>query len=170
MCYIYYSSATYGYIGCLTAAFALGTLVYPCQHETGKEADAAEVAYAFGQYTKILQTTIAVLLMMICDSILSPGRASDLARDNLLKGLMSIDVWFQACFLKRAPNERGEVASESLVIRDKHMRDASFIKVLQQRVFDGPRNPSYLMSYLSMAEMLGAEADKEPRYHRAAFP
>lgn len=166
MCYIYYSSATYGYIGCLCAAFALGTLIYPCQHETGAQAEVADVAFSFAQYTKILQTTIAVILMMIVDSILSAGRASSQATEQLLRGLMSLDVWFQAVFMSRKETSDIVGAFEG---REAYMRDKTFAKEVT-KVFNGPRNPSDILKYISMAEKLGAEADKEPRYYRAPWP
>jgi len=40
-CYVYYASSTYGYIGCLTAAFALYQLIYPCSDLTGNSTAAS---------------------------------------------------------------------------------------------------------------------------------
>merc|ERR1719269_529727 len=34
-CYVFYASSTYGYIGCLVAAFSLSQLIYPCSDATG---------------------------------------------------------------------------------------------------------------------------------------
>jgi len=165
-CYIYYSSATYGYIGCLTAAFALSTLIYPCTLESSAEAAASELTYSFAQYTKILQTTIACIVMMTVDSILSGGRASDLGTNSLLKALMSVDAWFQAVFMTRLPEGDVKGAMEK---REDFMKDAAFAKEIQ-RTFNGPRQTGTISGHLNMADMLGAEADKEPRYHRAAWP
>merc|ERR1719401_326000 len=102
MNYIYYSSPGYGYVGCLLGAFGLGTLVYPCQkHASASDQATAEDTYDLAQYTKILQTTIAVIIMLIVDMALSLGRASDLCTQALLKTQLSIDSWFQAIMLGR---------------------------------------------------------------------
>jgi len=165
--YIYYGSASYGYIGLSCGAFALGTLVYPCQlPETGAQAAAEETAYSFLQYTKILQTTISVIIMMSVDSILSAGRASDLATQSLLRGLMSIDVWFQAVFMARESSSDIQGKFEG---RQDFMRDQVFAHEVQI-MFNGPRVPHYISKALNMAGTLGGEADKEPRYHRAVWP
>lgn len=167
--YIYMSSTSYGYIGCLCAAFALGTLIYPCQHETGAQALAAETAYDFAQYTKILQTTISVIIMMVIDSILSAGRASDLGTKNLLKGMTSIEVWLQAAFMKRDKGgvPAGEFDQKTLTDR----KDPMFIAEVQKAFkSDLSRHPGRIIGFLSTAAAMGAEADKEPRYYRTVWP
>ena len=48
--------------------------------------------------------------MMIVDSILSAGRASSQATEQLLRGLMSLDVWFQVP-LKPYMGQSGKVVT-----------------------------------------------------------
>merc|ERR1719408_512751 len=58
-CYIYYSSTQYGYIGCLTAAFGIVPLAYPCAPAMSASAAlAADTAFQVASFTKIIQTTI----------------------------------------------------------------------------------------------------------------
>jgi hypothetical protein len=135
--------------------------------EAGAEAAAADDAYSFMQYTKILQTTIAVIIMMVVDSILSGGRASDLASQSLVRGLIHIDVWFQAAFTTR-DSETGDAIDE-LTSREDILKDKEFAKEVAS-IKAQDRKRGTIMALLSSAASLGAEADKEPRYHRIAWP
>jgi hypothetical protein len=161
--YIYYSSATYGYIGCLLAAQGLGVLIFPC---TDAKADIA--ANQFAAYTAICQSTIGVICMTAVDLWLAGSTAAELAADNYKCAMLVIDAYFQACLVKRKPNgdlyERGHIV-ERLKI---DVKDRSIIKDVAKK--KNTRTPGMIFKYLHKAEVLCNEANLEPRYYRTPWP
>jgi hypothetical protein len=170
-CYIYYSSASLGYIGCLLAAFASATLVYPCvNRESAALADAATEAFETAQYQKIWQTTVAVLIMLLVDRILFTGEASTMATEKILKGYVSLDAWFQSAFLQRETGTGKVHPVEPQMLMDIAM-DKEFEKQLQKHVAtSGKLFTDTVVGLLADAERLGNEADKEPRYDKMLWP
>merc|ERR1712118_582424 len=91
-CYIYYSSTQYGYIGCLTAAFGIVPLAYPCAPPvSAKAALAADTAFQVASFTKIIQTTIAIVILTGVDLLLAKERASTKARDFIKHAYLALD-------------------------------------------------------------------------------
>jgi len=164
-CYVYYSSPTYGYIGCLTAAFALGQLIYPCSDLSGSAADAAEATFEQAVFAKLTQTTMAVLIMTFVDTLLSRDRASTMAINNYLQGMLGIDGGFQAAFAER--DEKGSVKTGQKLKARRTITIGSSLAMVSAA---GERKPGYIAGKLSLAEFLGNECPKEPRYHRGPWP
>jgi len=164
--YIYNASASYGYVGCLLAATGVGTLIYPCLDEapTAEAVDATQ----FAAYTKICNTTIAVICMTAVDLYLASATAAELAADDLKCAMIVIDAYFQACLVKRKPNtgdcERGAIVKRLKV----DLKDRSIIEKVGTK--KNLRSPSTIFRYLSNAEAMGGEANLEPRYHRTPWP
>jgi hypothetical protein len=163
--YIYYASASYSYIGCLLAATGVGTLIYPCSDEppTSAVVDNTQMA----AYTKICNTTIAVICMTAVDLWLASATAAELAADDLKCAMIAIDAYFQACLVKRKPTgdcERGAIVKRLRV----DLKDRSLIEKVGTK--KGLRSPSTIFRYLSAAEAMGVEANLEPRYHRTPWP
>merc|ERR1712178_353850 len=72
LCYVYYSSSVYGYIGCLAAAFGVVPLAYPCAPPLSASAAlAADTAFQVASFTKIIQTTISIICLTVVDLLLS---------------------------------------------------------------------------------------------------
>eukprot|EP00746_Dinoflagellata_sp_MGD_P093361 gnl/MRDRNA2_/MRDRNA2_36933_c0_seq1.p1 gnl/MRDRNA2_/MRDRNA2_36933_c0~~gnl/MRDRNA2_/MRDRNA2_36933_c0_seq1.p1 ORF type:complete len:889 (-),score=159.65 gnl/MRDRNA2_/MRDRNA2_36933_c0_seq1:170-2836(-) len=166
-CYVYYSSPTYGYIGCLTAAFALSQLIYPCSDLTGSAADAAEATFEQAVFAKLTQTTMAVLIMTFVDTVLSRDRASSMAITNFLQGMLGIDGGYQAAFAER--DEKGTVKTGQK-LKARRTIDISNKGDLAMVSAEGERKPGFIAGKLSLAEFLGNECPKEPRYHRGPWP
>jgi hypothetical protein len=166
-CYVYYSSPSYGYIGCLTAAFALSQLIYPCSDLTGSAADAAEATFEQAVFAKLTQTTMAVLLMTCVDTVLSRDRASTMAINNFLQSMIGIDGGFQAAFAER--DAAGNM-KKGQKLKPRRTIDISSKGDLAMVTGEGERKPGYIAGKLSLAEFLGNECPKEPRYHRGPWP
>lgn len=166
-CYVFYSSPTYGYIGCLTAAFALGQLIYPCSDLTGSAADAAETAFETAVFAKLTQTTMAVLIMTCVDTVLSRDRASSMAINNFLQGMLGIDGGFQSAFAER--DAEGNLKKTSK-LKARRTIDISGKGDLAMVMSGNERKPGYISGKLSMAEALGNESPKEPRWYRGPWP
>jgi hypothetical protein len=166
-CYVYYSSPTYGYIGCLTAAFALSQLIYPCSDLAGSAADAAEATFEQAVFAKLTQTTIAVLIMTFVDTILSRDRASTMAINNFLQGMLAIDGGFQAAFVER--DATGGI-KKGQKLKARRTIDISGKGDLAMVSDDNARKPGFIAGKLALAEFLGNECPKEPRYHRGPWP
>jgi hypothetical protein len=183
--YIYYASPSYGYIGMLLAAFSASTLVYPCQPKesfTQEMAAKAEATYEVGQYSKIYTTTLAVLIMVIVDRILSTGEACTKAKTKILQTYISLDCWFQAGFIERENNGAlTQDVNEELAEKVEHkdwfkdtLRAAISEEVKEgietQAMINGKRLGKIIHPLLADAETLGDEADKEPRYWKVVWP
>merc|ERR1719217_17833 len=107
-CYIYYSSTQYGYIGCLTAAFGIVPLSYPCAPAVSPQAAlAADTAFQVASFTKIIQTTIAIVVLTCVDLLLAKELASTKARDSIKHAFLALDAGIQGVFGKR--NSKGKV-------------------------------------------------------------
>eukprot|EP00928_Gymnodinium_smaydae_P072978 TRINITY_DN56254_c0_g1_i1.p1 TRINITY_DN56254_c0_g1~~TRINITY_DN56254_c0_g1_i1.p1 ORF type:complete len:882 (+),score=135.34 TRINITY_DN56254_c0_g1_i1:109-2754(+) len=158
-CYIYYSSKVYGYIGCLTAAFGLSILMTSCTVPV-------DVTYNSTAYTKITNTTIAVIAMTLVDMILSPERASTGANRALVQALLLTDAWWQAALLPRKKD--GRLKQGVIKSRADLVEDTAFAK--KATAFTGRMHANTIQKVLADAASLGEEANKEPRYHRAPWP
>jgi hypothetical protein len=166
-CYTFYSSPTYGYIGCLIAAFSLGQLIYPCSDLTGSAADAAENTFEEAVFAKLTQTTMAVVIMTVVDTLLARDRASTMAINNFLQGMIGIDGGFQAAFAER--DSAGNI-KKGAKLKARKTIDITSKGDLAQVCAAGERKPGFIAGKLSFAEFLGNECPKEPRYHRAPWP
>jgi len=164
--YVYYASPSYGYIGCLLAATGVGTLIYPCSDVAPTPAD-LDITQMAG-FTKICNTTIAVICMTVVDLWLASATAAECAADDLKCALIVIDAYFQACLVKRRPTT-GDTERGAIVKRLKvDLKDRSLIEKVGTK--KNLRSPATIFSYLGAAEAMGAEANLEPRYHRTPWP
>jgi len=165
--YIYYASPAYGYIGCLSSAFALTSLVYACGP---KPSAADEQSFGVASFQKMTQTIMGVLIMTFIDMVLSSERASTTARRELCKGMMAIDAFFQACFYERAPDGGlPEHAVQSMKCRADIASDHEYSR-LAISLCHGKRQAGTIMAHVNQAAALGDEANKEPRYQRGVWP
>jgi hypothetical protein len=161
-CYIFYDSPTFGYIGCLVAAFAVGVLAYPCG-ASGTSEDAFDIA----QFSKMTNTILGVIIMTLVDMVLASERASTGANREFCSGVLMIDTWFQSMFFVRN--------TDSTVVSDKEFKCradiASDHKTAKHvvKTFHGKSYASSVSGTLGLAAMLGREANMEPRYHRTAW-
>jgi len=167
-CYVFYASASYGYIGCLVAAFSLSQLIYPCSDVTGAAAAAAEATFEQAVFAKLTQTTMAVAIMTCVDSVLARDRASTMAINNFLQGMLGIDGGFQAAFAER--DAAGNVKKAAKQIKARRAIDISGKGDSATAPEMHERKPGYIAGKLAMASFLGGESPKEPRYQRAPWP
>jgi len=167
-CYIYYSSPVYGYIGMLAAAFAMSNVVVPCSdYDDPVAAAAAEAAFSNTAVSKITETTIAVVVMTIVDMAMAPESASSLAIAKLLEGFMSMDAGLQAAFVPRYKGgyvKKGSVVTRHALALDLQKYNRTAAKIVHHKV------AGQVKASLKAAETFAAEADKEPRYYRTAWP
>jgi len=166
-CYVFYASSQFGYIGCLVAAFSLGQLIYPCSDLTGKAADAAEDAFETAIFAKLTQTVMAVAIMTCVDSLLARERASSMAINNFLAGMVGIDGGFQAAFAER--DSAGNI-KKGCKLKARRTVDLTGKGDLATVAIGSERKPGYIAGKLWMADTMGGEAPKEPRFHRGPFP
>lgn len=168
-CYIYYSSATYGYVGCLIAALGVSNLVYPCNegHMSPEQMADAETQFGVASFKKIVDTTLAVIVMTVVDLCLASSTAAQQATENYLCALLYSDAFFQACLVPRTA--KGKVAEGDIIERlGVEVEDR---RVIQKAAKAGVNRPSgVVMNYLNLAVALGEEAGKEPRYYRVPWP
>lgn len=166
--YIYYASATMGFIGGLAAAFGGPILVFTCSNQDAAAVAAAEQAFQIGSYKKILQCTTCCLVLVIVDLFLASERASTKATDQVCRALVRIDGAINAIFLKRNPD--GTV--EGAPVKNRYYGKMKFHdKIAAVKVIDAAeRSPGRILGLLGSAEELGAEADKENRTYRAPWP
>jgi len=177
-CYIYYSSTQYGYIGCLTAAFGIVPLTYPCAPAMSASAAlATDTAFQVASFTKIIQTTIAIIILTSVDLVLAKERASTKARDAIKHSFLCIDSGLQGVFAPR--HRKGDKAG---VIKSGHIKARPQIELTaaakakasgkKWKLFleTGQRAPGMIANLLSQAEFFGAQAGLEPRYWMAPWP
>lgn len=167
-CYIYYSSATYGYVGCLIAALGVSNLIYPCtEHMSLEQMTAAETTFGVASFKKIVDTTLAVIVMTVVDLCLASSTAAKQATENYLKTLLTCDAFFQACLVPR--NAKGKIAEGDIVARlGVEVEDRRTIQQVAKAT--KYREPGVVLKYLNLAAAMGEEAFKEPRYWRVAWP
>merc|ERR1719409_1050378 len=177
-CYVYYSSTTYGYIGCLTAAFGIVPLSYPCAPPMSASAAlAADTAFQVASFTKIIQTTIAIVILTGVDLLLAKERASTKARDSIKHAFLALDAGIQGVFAPR--HRKGDKAG---VVKSGHLKARPQIELTSQakakasgkkwKLFleTGQRAPGMIANILSQCEFFGAQANLEPRYYMAPWP
>merc|ERR1719408_1193487 len=177
-CYIYYSSTQYGYIGCLTAAFGIVPLAYPCAPPLSASAAlAADTAFQVASFTKIIQTTIAIVILTAVDLVLAKERASTKARDSIKHAFLALDAGIQGVFAPR--HRKGDKAG---MVKSGHVKQRPQIELTAQakakasgkkwKLFleTGQRAPGMIANILSQAEFFGAQANLEPRYWMAPWP
>jgi len=68
--FIYYNSSQFGTVGLLLAVFGVSSLLQGCSDEVYDPATS---------YYGVINTTAGILIMCVVDTILAPGRASDMA-------------------------------------------------------------------------------------------
>jgi len=167
-CYIYYSSPVYGYIGMLAAAFAMTNVVVPCSdYDDPAVQAAAEAAFAHTAFSKITETTVAVVMMTVVDLALAPERASSHAIAKLLEGFMSIDAGLQAAFVPRYKGgyvKKGSVKTRPVLELDLSKSNRKISKIVHHKV------ANQIKAMLKSAMTFGDEANKEPRYYRTVWP
>lgn len=166
-CYVYYASSAYGYIGCLVAAFSLGQLIYPCSALSGAAAATAETTFETAIFAKLTQTVMAVAIMTCVDSLLARERASTMAINSFLQGMIGIDGGFQAAFAER--DEAGNI-KKGCKLKARRTIDISGKGDLATVAIGGERKPGYIAGKMARADQMGGEAPKEPRFHRGPFP
>jgi len=177
-CYIYYSSTQYGYIGCLTAAFGIVPLAYPCAPPVSAQAAlAADTAFQVASFTKIIQTTIAIVILTSVDLLLAKERASTKARDSIKHAFLALDSGIQGVFAPR--HKKGDKAG---CVKSGHVKARPQIELTSQakakasgkkwKLFleTGQRAPGMIANILSQCEFFGAQANLEPRYWMAPWP
>jgi len=173
--YVYYSSSTWGYVGCLTGAFGSTVLVFPCvgnktetAAEAAAEAAAAETGFQAASFEKMTETAIAAVVMTLVDMALMSQRASTMATEKVLEAFLALDAGMQAGFSKRKHTgacKRGCIKVRTTV----ELSDRAFAGRVA-RCSPDDRSQDSILGLLSSASTLGNEADKEPRYHRVAWP
>merc|ERR1719163_70570 len=177
-CYVYYSSTQYGYIGCLTAAFGIVPLAYPCAPPVSTSAAlAADTAFQVASFTKIIQTTIAISVLTGVDLLLAKERASTKARDFIKHAFLALDAGIQGVFAPR--HRKGDKAG---AVKSGHLKARPQIELTSQakakasgkkwKLFleTGQRAPGMIANILSQCEFFGAQANLEPRYWMAPWP
>jgi hypothetical protein len=167
-CYIYYSSATYGYVGCLIAALGVSNLIYPCKEHTSlEEMQEMETTFGVASFKKIVDTTLAVIVMTVVDLAMASSTAGKQATESYLHALLTCDAFFQACLCKQSA--KGKIADGEIVARlGVEVEDRRVIQHVAKA--HSHRNPGVILNYLNLAVALGEEANKEPRYHRVPWP
>jgi len=167
-CYIYYSSATYGYVGCLIAALGVSNLIYPCHENMSvKQMRDAETDFGVASFKKIVDTTLAVIVMTVVDLLLASSTAAKQATEGYMTALLTCDAFFQACLVQRRAN--GKIAEGDIVERNGvELADRRVIKHVTKAGVH--RTTGALMNHLNLAAAMGDEAHKEPRYWRVAWP
>jgi hypothetical protein len=152
-CYMYFSSSANSYFGLLLAGLGFSALIYPCS--------GAEDYHRFGVQTfqKILNTTLAVVIITLVDLCLSVHTAAEKTTSHYLQAMLDCDTILQSCLARRDADGRaleGEMASrdhvEVIGVQDLHLTDDA------------------MLSRLNEAEAMGEEASKEPRYQKADWP
>lgn len=169
--YIYFSSPAFGGLACLTAAFSLSNIIYPCvPHAKQSVMDAQAAAFETAMMTKIVDTTLGILIMTAVDMCLAPKRANEEALESFSLGLLSIDCGMQAVF---APRKKGKDGMgkpiKGTVNVQRRRKDIPLVNP-RVKIEVGYKGPAQLGGFLSLAADLGEEAAKEPRYWRAAWP
>mmetsp|Transcript_121535 Transcript_121535/g.355182 ORF Transcript_121535/g.355182 Transcript_121535/m.355182 type:complete len:953 (+) Transcript_121535:53-2911(+) len=167
--YVYYSSPTWGYVGCLTGAFSTTVLVYPCvMHETEALEAAATFAFQSAAMQKMTETAIAAFVMTMVDMMLMSERASTMATQRLLESFLMLDAGFQSTLLQREPSGEPDVSKILNRASTRRLRDGSCVTDLMKLI--SKRAQGTILHQLSLAATFGEEADKEPRYHRVPWP
>jgi hypothetical protein len=169
-CYIYYSSANFGYVGCLVAAFACSVLVYPSLSLSQGDSGDSD-AYKRSIFTKMTNTILGVLIMTVVDLCLSSEKASAAANRKFLQSFMMLDSWYQSMFFPRIAaddgaldkSQRGLIKCRADIATDHDAAKAAI------KHFHGQRFPKEVTACLNEAKLLGAEAEQEPRYYRSSF-
>jgi hypothetical protein len=177
-CYVYYSSTAYGYIGCLTAAFGVPSLAYPCAAPVSASAAlAADTAFQVASFTKIIQTTIAIIILTLVDLCLATDRASTKARDAIKHAYLAVDAGLQGVFGERhrKGEKMGKVRSGQVKPRPQIELTAQAKAKASGRKFKlttvtGNRAPGFISNLLNNAEFFGNQAALEPRYYMAPWP
>lgn len=169
--YVYYSSPTWGYVGCLAGAFGSTVLVFPCvQHETLAEATAAEHTFQAAAFEKMTETAIAAVVMTLVDMMLMSQRASTMAMEKVLEAMVALDAGMQAGFAKRLKSGVCKKGTIKFKVRTNvELTDRAFAGRVA-RLNGQSRSQDSILGILSAASVLGVEADKEPRYHRVPWP
>jgi hypothetical protein len=176
-CYVYYSSATYGYIGCLIAAFGVPTLAYPCSAPlTGSAAILADQTFQVAAFTKLVQTTIAIIVLTCVDLCLATDRASTKGRDAIKHSYLAIDAGLQGVFALRhtkgvkngtlKPGQLKERLDIDLTAAEKAKAAGKKFKILLET---GQRAPGLIAGLLSNATYFVGQAALEPRYWMAPW-
>eukprot|EP00931_Biecheleriopsis_adriatica_P003697 TRINITY_DN105471_c0_g1_i1.p1 TRINITY_DN105471_c0_g1~~TRINITY_DN105471_c0_g1_i1.p1 ORF type:complete len:235 (-),score=29.69 TRINITY_DN105471_c0_g1_i1:118-801(-) len=163
--YVHFKSATFGYTGCLAAAFGAPCLVYPC-------AALSTSTQAVDIYVKIQNTSIAVLIMWLVDCMLAPEAASQKATRKLLQSLELSGAGFCACF---QPKSKSSVPSPL-----RHRRTPEFEKLVKmsdreidlnkRAIESAQRQPGTIRNLIDEAMKLGREAALEPRHSLDPWP
>lgn len=176
-CYVYYTSTTYGYIGCLTAAFGIPTIAYPCAAPlTGAAALAADTAFQVASFTKLVQTTMAIIILTSVDLVLATDRASTLAIDNIKHAYLAIDAGLQAVFGQRHTKgskngavKSGQVQKRPSIELTAQNRAKAKGKAWKLKLETGQRAPGFINDLLVQSEFFGGQAALEPRYWMAPW-
>lgn len=176
-CYVYYTSSTYGYIGCLTAAFGVPVLSYPCATPlVGSAATTADNLYQVASFTKLMQTTIAIIILTLVDLALASDRASTKANDSIKYAYLAIDAGLQAVFGERHVKGSKNGAVKSNQVKQRPTIELNWqlkAKARGQKVklnFEtGQRAPGFINGLLIDCEFYGGQAALEPRYWMAPW-
>jgi hypothetical protein len=177
-CYIYYSSSAFGYIGCLIAAFGVPTLTYPCAATASASAAlAADNVFQVASFTKIVNSTIAIIVLTLVDLALAQDRASTIGRDKIKHSFLAIDAGLQGVFAPR--HRKGEKAG---AVKSGHVKPRPLIELTAAAkakaagkkwktfVETGQRAPGLISDLLGQATFFGGQAALEPRYWMAPWP
>lgn len=161
--YVYFHSPSFGYVGCLAAAFGPIYLIYAC----GDEDAAEQAAFEASEIQKIRETIFAVTITTVVDNALMCERASSKAVNKFLLALVHLQVGLTATFMNRNPD--GEVQGGPIVVKYTRMKTA---KVLTPECTVSTNRSDLATVHKSLAEArrLGREADLEPRSYRAPWP
>merc|ERR1711988_366483 len=160
-----------GYIGCLTAAFGIVPLTYPCAAPMSASAAlAADTAFQVASFTKIIQTTVAIIILTLVDLCLATDRASTKARDAIKYAYLAVDAGLQGVFSvrHRKCEKMGMVRSGQVKPRPQIELTAQAKAKASGRKWKlfletGNRAPGLISELLGSAEFFGNQAALEPR-------
>merc|ERR1712224_943244 len=142
-----------------------------------KAAIAADTAFQVASFTKIIQTTIAIVILTGVDLLLAKERASTKARDCIKHAFLALDSGIQGVFAPR--HKKGDKAG---CVKSGHIKARPQIELTSQakakasgkkwKLFleTGERAPGMISNLLGQCEFFGAQAALEPRYWRAPWP
>jgi len=112
--YVYYDSPKYGGIACLLAAFGSGNFLVGCTDPITTPFDPA------GPFYEIINVVVAIAVMIVVDSALSPGRASDMANSTFADVFKTLRKNLDDLFDVEQPDVRVKTGRLGALIAGSH--------------------------------------------------
>jgi len=139
--FIYFYSETYAHIGCLLAIFGGKVLIQPCSQNFTDKDKLMRDAMAYHSFYML---AMALGIITAVDLIFFSQPASAMAREALVKAMDS------------ALQQFSDFMSQGEVLADGVLNSAE-------------ETSAAILASLSKAKVLCAEAEQEPRWHKAPF-